>query len=57
MHKISVTVDEACDLASIGRTTLYKLFKNGELTKRSLGGRTIILVDELRAYIAALPSV
>lgn len=33
MHKISVTVDEACDLASIGRTTLYKFVQKWRADK------------------------
>ena len=57
MQKLALTTDEACEVAGIGKTTLYSLFKAGELTKRKLGGRTVVLVDELRAYIAALPAV
>lgn len=55
MHKISMTVNEACKATGLGRTSLYQLIKDGAITKRKLGGRTIILVNELEAYINSLP--
>jgi excisionase family DNA binding protein len=55
MHKISVTLRQATELSGIGRSSLYKLFKEGKLTPRKAGKRTLILVEELENYLKALP--
>lgn len=55
MTKISVTIQEAVEISGIGRTSLYALFKSGELKPRKMGGRTLILVDELTDYVRSLP--
>ena len=38
-------VNDFCAAYGIGRTTLYKLLKDGDLTSVSIGGRTLILAD------------
>lgn len=55
MAKIAVTVPEAVQLSGIGRTTLYEIFKRGDIKPRKQGKRTLILVDELEAYLRSLP--
>lgn len=56
MPKISMTVDEAVSYSGIGRTKLYELFKEGKLTPRKCGRRTLILVEEIDALIRSLPA-
>ena len=56
MHKISVTIPEATELSGLGRSSIYKLFKEGKLTPRKAGKRTLVLVEELEDYIRSLPS-
>ena len=55
--KLAYSIKEACHALSVGRTNLYKLIKQGKITARKLGTRTVILADDLKAYLAALPSV
>ncbi len=55
--KIAVTIDQAVAMSGIGRTTLYKLIREGRLHPRKLGNRTLILVDELEACIRSLPAI
>lgn len=55
MNPISLTIDEACKQTGIGRTKLYELLRSGEIKRRKLGQRTLILSDELKAYVTALP--
>jgi predicted site-specific integrase-resolvase len=55
MQKITVTLREATELSGIGRSSLYKLFKEGKLTPRKAGSRTLILVRELEDFVNDLP--
>lgn len=56
MTPIAVTIAEAVQITGIGRTSLYKLISIGRLTPRKLGKRTLILVDELDAFVQSLPA-
>lgn len=57
MPKISMTINEAVSYSGIGRTKLYELVKNGKLTPKKLGTRTLILTEELNAYVHSLPDM
>ena len=50
-----LSVAEACEVAGIGRTKLYEAIADGRLKARKLGKRTLILRDDLRQFLAALP--
>jgi excisionase family DNA binding protein len=50
-----LSVFEACAVAGIGRTKLYEAIATGELVARKFGKRRIILRDDLRQFLAALP--
>jgi excisionase family DNA binding protein len=52
---LALSVTEACERSSIGRTTLYKLLKSGQITAHKCGRRTIILPDELCQGLKSLP--
>lgn len=39
----------------ITHTTLYKLFKSGELVPRKIGRATVVLHDEAEAWARTLP--
>jgi excisionase family DNA binding protein len=41
-------------LGGIGRTTLYRLRRDGELDSVSIGRRSLITVDSIDAYVARL---
>ena len=53
-EQITVTVRQACKMTGISRSTIYTLFETGRLQKRKLGGRTLIMVSDLRALMDSL---
>lgn len=55
-NKFGLTVEDAADLSSIGRTKIFEAIKLGKLTARKDGRRTIILAEELQAYLKSLPT-
>jgi excisionase family DNA binding protein len=50
--KISYTINEAAGACGLGRTTLYKLISEGELTPIKIGARTLIRRVDLEALLA-----
>lgn len=56
MTKLAVSIPEAVQMVGIGRTSLYALFREGKLTPRKSGKRTLILVEELESFIKSLPA-
>lgn len=50
-----VSIIEACDRWSIGKTRLYELLKNGELKAVKLGRRTLVDVGHGDLWFASLP--
>ena len=53
--RLTYSVNDACRALGIGRTRLYEIMP--ELDVRRLGGRTLIMADSLRDYVAGLPKV
>ena len=51
------TIAEACAVAGIRRTTLYKEIRSGDLRAVKIGGRTVILVDDLRRWLDGRPPI
>ncbi len=52
--KLAYTVEEAADAAAIGRTSLYRAIKDGELRARKHGRRTVILRADLENFLTKL---
>ncbi|MEA3533221.1 helix-turn-helix domain-containing protein [Rhizobium sp. CC-YZS058] len=52
-----MTINDAVAYSGIGRTKLYELVKLGQLTPKKLGTRTLIITEELDAYIRSLPDM
>jgi excisionase family DNA binding protein len=51
------TISEACAVAGIRRTTLYKEIRSGDLRAVKIGGRTVILVNDLRRWLDGRPPI
>jgi excisionase family DNA binding protein len=54
-QKLAYGINEACTEANIGRDGIYAAIKEGLLVARKFGRRTLILDDDLRAFLQSLP--
>lgn len=50
--KLAYTVPEVCYATGLGRTTIYRLFRTGDLRKSHLAGRTVVHNSDLAAFVA-----
>ncbi len=55
MAKLAYTIAEAIEAGAGGRTAVYAAIKSGALKARKRGKRTIILADDLVAFLQSLP--
>jgi excisionase family DNA binding protein len=53
---LAYSIAEACEIARIGRTSIYEAINSGELIARKNGRRTLILSDDLRRWLQSLPT-
>lgn len=57
MNRFSLTIEDATTYCGIGRTKIYELIREGKLTARKAGKRTLLLTEELDAYVRSLPAL
>ncbi len=53
--KISLTIQDVSKTTGIGRTKIFELIREGQLPARKIGTRTIILAEDLKAFLDTLP--
>jgi hypothetical protein len=54
-HYIGLDIQTAVEVSGLGRTKLYEAIKHGLLPVRKYGRRTIIIADDLKDFLKALP--
>lgn len=54
-NAFAYTLENACRMGGFGRTTAYKLKKEGLLRFLKVGGRTLVCGASLRALVAGRP--
>lgn len=47
----AVTIDQACAMLNVGRTTIYELNKQGKLTITKIGRRSVIAIEEINRLL------
>lgn len=52
----ALSISEVCNATNLGRTKIFAAIAAGHLKARKFGSRTIVLTDDLRAFLAKLPS-
>jgi len=56
MEPIALQIPDAVKISGLGRSSIYKAIQEGRLPIRKAGKRTLILSEDLRAFIGDLPT-
>ncbi|MGF1628534.1 MAG: helix-turn-helix domain-containing protein [Kiloniellaceae bacterium] len=53
--RLCYSINDVARITGLGRSSLYELIGNGDLSARKVGRRTVILADDLKAWLRSLP--
>ena len=53
-HKLAYSIGDVQQLGGVGRTSVFKAIKDGQLRIAKCGSRTLILPDDLIGWIESL---
>jgi excisionase family DNA binding protein len=56
-EKLTCTINEACEMTSLGRTKLYELIGDGHLATTTVGRRRLVVVRSLLSLLESNASV
>lgn len=56
-QRLAYSIAQAVELTGVGRTKIYQAIKDGSLTPRKFGARTLILRDDLQRFLQSLPAI
>jgi hypothetical protein len=56
MDKLLVSIADASELISHGRSFVYGLIRSGKIQTKVTGKRRLVVLASLKAYVANLPS-
>jgi excisionase family DNA binding protein len=51
MEQLLVSIPDAANALSVGRTTIYELMRSGQLDTRKMGRRRLITAESLRRLV------
>jgi excisionase family DNA binding protein len=54
--RLAFSINEACEILSLGRTFLYSAIKRGDLKTCKAGRRTLVTAEALQLWIESLPN-
>jgi Helix-turn-helix domain len=49
-------ISDVCAMTQLGRTSVYAAIKSGELVARKWGRCTVVLAEDLDAFLRSLPT-
>lgn len=55
IEPITVTVAQVREITGLSTSSIYRLFSTGKLTRRKLGGKTLVMMSELKEMLEAMP--
>lgn len=55
--RLAYGIEDFAAAAGLGRTTVYEEIASGRLKARKVGKRTLILVEDARAFLSGLPEL
>jgi excisionase family DNA binding protein len=53
--EFAISIVEAARRSGVGRSSIYEAISRGDLKIRKNGRRSLVLVEDLKAWISALP--